>query len=73
LGNALANVIDFISGDGYDQGILASLASMTTENTLAFNIDHPAEIPTSDCGEGDYVVDNILGVVQNRLQMFLTH
>jgi triacylglycerol lipase len=55
----LANVIDFISGDGYDQDILASLASMTTENTLAFNIDHPAGIPTSDCGEGDYVVDNI--------------
>jgi triacylglycerol lipase len=59
LGNALANVIDFISGGGYDQDILASLASMTTENTIAFNIDHPAGIPTSDCGEGDYVVDNI--------------
>lgn len=59
LGNVLADVIDLISGGGYDQDILASLSSLTTEESLAFNTQHPAGIPTSDCGEGDYVVDGI--------------
>ncbi|MBL4797364.1 MAG: triacylglycerol lipase [Oleispira sp.] len=59
LGNTLANVIDFISGGGYEQDILASLGSMTTEQSVVFNTAHPAGIPTSACGEGDYVVDDI--------------
>ena len=59
LGNTLAKVIDFISGGGYDQDIMASMGSLTTEQSLAFNVDHPAGIPTSACGEGDYVVDDI--------------
>lgn len=59
LGNTLANVIDFISGGGYEQDILASLGSMTTEQSVVFNTAHPAGIPTSACGEGEYVVDDI--------------
>ena len=59
LGNTLASVIDLISGGGYEQDIMASMSSLTTEQSLAFNVDHPAGIPTSECGEGDYVVDGI--------------
>lgn len=59
LGNTLATVIDFISGGGYDQDILASMSALTTEQSLAFNIDHPAGVPTTACGEGDYVVNGI--------------
>ncbi len=59
LGNTLATVIDFISGGGYEQDILASMSSLTTEQSLAFNVDHPAGIPTTVCGEGDYIVNGI--------------
>jgi triacylglycerol lipase len=59
LGNTLATVIDFISGGGYDQDILASLSALTTEQSLAFNVDHPAGVPTTACGEGDYEVNGI--------------
>lgn len=54
LGNALASVIDFISGGGYDQDIMASLASMTTEQAVVFNAQHPGGVPTTACGEGAY-------------------
>ncbi|MBA35341.1 MAG: lipase [Oleispira sp.] len=59
LGNTLATVIDFISGGGYDQDILASMSALTTEQSLAFNVDHPAGVPTTACGEGDYEVNGI--------------
>ncbi len=59
LGNALAGVIDLLSGGDYDQDIMASLASMTTEKTTAFNQRHPGGIPTSACGEGAYVDNGI--------------
>lgn len=59
LGNALANVIDFASGAGYEQDLLASVGSMTFEEGARFNAQHPAGIPASDCGEGDYVVNGI--------------
>tara|TARA_B110000211_G_C14076501_1_gene552349 strand:- start:2018 stop:2920 length:903 start_codon:yes stop_codon:yes gene_type:complete len=59
LGNALAGVIDLLSGGDYDQDIMASLASMTTAETTAFNQRHPGGIPTSACGEGVYVDNGI--------------
>ena len=59
LGNALAVVIDVISGGGHDQDIMASLASMTTEQSIAFNVQHPGGIPLSACGEGAYVDNGI--------------
>jgi len=59
LGNALAGVIDLLSGGDYDQDIMASLASMTTAETTAFNQRHPGGIPTSACGEGAYVDNGI--------------
>lgn len=59
LGNALANVIDFISGNDYEQDIMASLASMTTEQAAVFNAQHPGGVPTTACGEGAYVDNGI--------------
>jgi triacylglycerol lipase len=59
LGNTLALIIDLISGGGYDQDIMASMAALTTEGSLAFNEKHPAGIPTSDCGEGAYIENGI--------------
>lgn len=59
LGNALAGVIDFISGGGYDQDIMASLASMTTEQAAVFNAQHPGGVPATSCGEGAYVDNGI--------------
>lgn len=59
LGNALAKVIDFVSGGGHEQDIMASLASMTTESTVEFNKKHPGGIPATDCGEGNYIDSGI--------------
>jgi triacylglycerol lipase len=55
LGNSLAIAIDVLSGGGYDQDIMVSLGSMTTEKSAAFNQKHPGGIPLSDCGEGAYI------------------
>jgi len=59
MGNVLAKVIDGISGGGYDQDILASMRSMTTAETAEFNKLHGGGIPTTECGEGDYVDNGI--------------
>jgi triacylglycerol lipase len=55
----LAQLIDGISGGGYEQDAIASFRDLTTEASLAFNEIHPQGVPTSDCGEGDYVVNGI--------------
>ena len=57
--NGFASVLDFLSGGGYDQDVLASLGSLTTEGSLAFNAEHPQGIPTTACGEGDYEVNGV--------------
>ncbi|NRA23386.1 MAG: triacylglycerol lipase [Oleispira sp.] len=59
LGNTLALIIDLISGGNYDQDIMASMAALTTEGSLAFNEKHPAGIPSSNCGEGAYIENGI--------------
>lgn len=59
LGGALASTIDFLSGGGYDQDILASVGSMTFDEADIFNAQHPGGIPTTNCGEGDYVHNGI--------------
>lgn len=37
---------------------LAALDSLTTASTLEFNKKYPEGVPTSDCGEGDFLADN---------------
>lgn len=59
LYESLAGVIDFMSGGDFDQDGLAMLTALTTEGALAFNQQHPQGIPTSDCGEGEYVVNGV--------------
>lgn len=59
MGNALAKVIDFVSGANQPQDILASMRSMTTAETTEFNKLHGQGIPTTECGEGAYQVNGI--------------
>lgn len=59
LGNALAHLINFLSGGDHPQDIMASLASMTTEQAKVFNAQHPGGIPESACGEGAYSANGI--------------
>lgn len=59
LGNALAQTINFLSGAKYEQDIMASIASMTFTEAATFNQQHPAGIPATDCGEGDYQVNGV--------------
>jgi triacylglycerol lipase len=58
LGNTLANIIDWASGGGYEQDILASLGALTTEQTLAFNALYPEGMPSHYCGEGAELASN---------------
>lgn len=59
LGNTLAKLIDLFSGGGHPQDILASMQSMTFDETAAFNQRHPGGIPATDCGEGDYQYNGV--------------
>lgn len=59
LAGGLTTLIGLLSG-GSDlpQDPLASLEALTTAGSLAFNQKYPEGIPTSDCGDGDWVADN---------------
>lgn len=57
--NAFSSVLDFLSGGGYTPDALGALTSLSTAGALAFNEQHPQGIPTSACGEGDYVANGI--------------
>lgn len=59
LGGALSEVINFVSGANYEQDLLASIGSMTFAEAEAFNQLHPGGIPTTACGEGDYVHNGV--------------
>ncbi len=76
LGNALGGLIDLLSGGGYEQNLAASLQSLTTAGSTAFNNYSPEGIPTSSCGEGSYSVNGIryyswggTGVLTNALDL----
>lgn len=59
LGNALAETINFFSGAGHQQDIMASIGSMTFAEAQAFNARHPGGIPNTACGEGDYSYNGV--------------
>lgn len=59
MGNAIASLIDLLSGGGYQQNMAASLRSLTTSGSNAFNARHPQGVPTSSCGEGAYTVKGV--------------
>lgn len=56
--DALAGLIDALSGGGYEQNSIGSLASLSTEGSLAFNESFPAGIP-EDCGDGAHEVNGV--------------
>lgn len=58
--NGLATVINFLSGgSGLTQNSLAAAQSLSTAGSLKFNAAHPEGVPTSACGEGDYMVRGV--------------
>lgn len=59
LAEGLVTLINLLSG-GSDlpQDPLASLAALTTEGSLEFNQKYPEGVPSSACGEGDYIAKN---------------
>lgn len=59
LGNALAEVINFLGGTEYKQDIMSSMFSMTFAGAEAFNANHPGGIPATACGEGDYSYNGV--------------
>ena len=58
LGNALAGLIDLLSGGGNDQDIAASLEALTTEESERFTEHHPYGMPEEYCGQGEAVGAN---------------
>ncbi|OAN13272.1 lipase [Photobacterium jeanii] len=59
LAEGLVTLINLLSGGGdLPQDPLASLAALTTEGSLKFNQKYPEGVPTTACGEGDYLAPN---------------
>lgn len=58
--NGLATMINFLSGgSGLSQNSLAAAESLSTAGSLKFNAAHPEGVPTSACGEGDYMARGV--------------
>jgi triacylglycerol lipase len=55
----LAELIDLLSGGGFDQDIDAALSSLTSSGSAAFNRRFPAGLPTTTCGSGPAVVNGV--------------
>jgi triacylglycerol lipase len=52
-------LIALLSGGGkLPQDPVAALEALTTENSLIFNESYPEGVPTTACGEGDYIASN---------------
>ena len=60
LFNAIGTFIEVISGGtGDPQDAIASMTSLSSSGAAVFNAAYPEGVPTSACGEGDYVVNNV--------------
>lgn len=58
--NAIGNIITFISGNQhFPQNAIAGLESVTVSGIATFNARYPQAVPTTECGEGEYVVNNV--------------
>lgn len=57
--NTMAEVINVISGAGYDVDAMVAIGSMTTAQAGVFNAAHPDGIPATACGEGDYEANGV--------------
>lgn len=56
--DALAGLIDELSGGGFDQDSLASLGSLSSEGSAAFNATFPAGVPDG-CGDGAHQANGV--------------
>ncbi|MBL4659236.1 MAG: triacylglycerol lipase [Alcanivoracaceae bacterium] len=71
----IAVFIEVISGGAGDpQDVIASMVSLSTTGSAAFNASYPEAIPLSACGQGQYVVNGVsyfsfggTGVITNLL------
>lgn len=60
IANAMAIFIEVVSGNFSDpQDVLASMTSLSTAGSAAFNANYPEAMPAYNCGEGQYVVNGI--------------
>lgn len=57
--NALSIFIEFLSGDADPQNALGALASLNSAGAATFNTRHPQGKPTTSCGQGASVVNNV--------------
>lgn len=57
--NALSLFIELLSGDGDPQNALGALASLNSAGAATFNASHPQGKPTTACGQGAAVVNNV--------------
>ena len=60
LFNAIGTFVEIISGGSGDpQDAIASMTSLSSSGAATFNAAYPEGVPTSACGEGAYVVNNV--------------
>lgn len=59
FGSAFGEVINFLSGGSYDQSMMRAIGALTTEGAAEFNAKHPQGIPTTECGDGEPLVNGI--------------
>ena len=59
INNAIAELIDFLSGGDFDQDSEAANWSLSHAGAAEFNTLYPEGIPTSECGEGAYEVNGV--------------
>jgi triacylglycerol lipase len=60
LANALGEIIGFLSGKpDYEENAIAGLLSLTSAGASAFNAKFPQAVPTTSCGDGANVVNNV--------------
>jgi triacylglycerol lipase len=57
--NALSVFIELLSGDADPQNALGALTSLNSAGAATFNNRHPQGRPTSSCGQGAAVVNNV--------------
>ena len=59
IAQGLAQLIDLLSGGGFEQDITAALTSLTTTGSAAFNRRFPTGLPSSACSNGPAVVNGV--------------
>src|SRR5690606_41494132 len=59
IGDAFGDLITWASdGNGLPQDLNASINSLTTDDSVAFNTQNPEGMPTSYCGNGEEVASH---------------